>query len=79
MLGLSFTRIFKHTTSTLHFVLLRNLFSFLCPLVEILRFVHIAYEKKKKQTLLGRVYAQHSITTESKLTPYEMVSLKASC
>jgi hypothetical protein len=48
MLGLSFTPIFKHTTSTLHFVLLTNLFSFLCPLVEILRFVYIAYEKKKK-------------------------------
>jgi hypothetical protein len=48
MLGLSFTRIFKYITSTLHFVLVRNLFSFLCPLVDILRFVHIAYEKKKK-------------------------------
>ena len=48
MLGLSFTPIIKHTTSTLHFVLLRKLFSFLSPLVEILRFVHIAYEKKKK-------------------------------
>lgn len=48
MLGLSFTRIFKHTTSTLHFVLLRNLFSFFLSACRNFKVCSHCLRKEKK-------------------------------